>query len=360
MSLRERLAERIGAEGPIDVSTYMDVCLHDPADGYYATRPRLGEPGDFITAPHLSQMFGELIGLWSAEIWSQLGRPPRVLLIELGPGDGKMMGDMLRAAAAAPGFLQACEVWLVETSGPLKAVQQAALADARAPVRWAEDYDDLPRDAPVILVANEFLDCLPIRQFVRTQQGWSERRVGADEAGALTFTTLPGKPDDIGCLDWVGLAEGAVVEVSRPLTDLAVAIGGWIVRAAGAALFIDYGRSRRETGDTLQAVRGHVAEHPLANPGRADLTAHVDFPAFAAAARAAGARVAPIATQRDFLRDLGIDKRAAALAAANPGRAATIGRQRDRLIGADRMGDLFKVVCVHSAGLSPPGLGDPR
>jgi len=181
----DRLISEIGLNGPLSVAQFMTRCLHDPLDGYYATRPRLGEDGDFITAPMVSQMFGELIGLWCAEVWVRLGRPARAVWAEIGPGDGTLMQDALRATRAAPGFLEAAELWLVEPSGPLQATQRARLAGA--PARWAKGLDELPGDAPLILIANEVLDCLPARQFVRTERGWAERMVGLDGNGALSF-----------------------------------------------------------------------------------------------------------------------------------------------------------------------------
>lgn len=326
------------------VSDFMTACLHDPGDGYYATRPGLGAGGDFITAPHISQMFGELLGLWAAQVWERLGPPRPARLVELGPGDGTMMADVLRAATkAAPSFLCACEIWLVETSAPLAVLQKAALADQGA--QWVESFAAVPIDAPLIVLANEFLDCLPIDQAVSTADGWAPRRVGIDGAGGLTFqlgaSTLP----------WLG----TVRESSHALTAFGRTLGEAIARAGGAALLIDYGRDAPGYGDTLQALRGHRKESPLAHPGEADLTAHVDFPAFLAAARAGGALTAPIRSQGDFLRALGAPTRAAALAKAWPAQADVIGRQLARLTAADQMGDLFKAACVHSPGLAPPG-----
>jgi SAM-dependent MidA family methyltransferase len=334
MGLRERLMARIVAHGPISVADYMTLCLHDPEDGYYATRPALGAAGDFITAPHVSQIFGELLGLWAAEVWMRLGSPARFRLAELGPGDGTMMGDVLRAARAAPGFLDAAEVWLVETSGPLKTLQAAALPRARR----VDRLEDLPDDTPIIILANEFLDCLPIRQWLRGDLDWMERRVGLDEDGGLAFT-----------------AQGEVRESSEALAAMGQSVGALVARASGAALFVDYGRDAPGAGDTLQALRGHVRESPLAHPGLADLTAHVDFPAFLAAAAGAGAETTPIRRQGDFLADLGAEARAGALARARPDRANVIARQLDRLVSPEQMGALFKAACVHSPGLEPPG-----
>lgn len=350
MNLRERLIAEIAETGPMPVEQYMARCLHDPADGYYARRPRLGEAGDFITAPHVSQMFGELLGLWAAEVWTRLGAPERFRLVEMGPGDGTMIGDIVRAARAAPGFLEAAELWLVETSSPLRTTQAKALGDT--PAQWARYLTDVPTDLPLIILANEFLDCLPALQFVRTERGWSERCVGLDADGGLTFglhRELPGNPP--------GLPQappGSVFEVSPELLSLGHRIGGLFAEAPGAALFIDYGRAIVECGDTFQALRDHTKVSPLEDPGHADLTVHVDFPGFLAAAHEAGAKTA-LTTQGGLLIKLGIGARAAALARANPDRTEVIDRQLQRLVAADGMGDLFKAACIHSEGLEPPG-----
>ncbi len=336
MSLHDRLAERIRAHGPIGIDVYMHACLHDPEDGYYAAHPALGADGDFITAPHVSQMFGELIGLWAADIWDQLGRPGRLRLVELGPGDGTLMADMLRAGGAASGFVESIELWLVETSPVLRPRQAAALA-VHAP-RWASSIVDVPDDRPVILIANEFLDCLPIRQAVRVAGAWRERRIGLGAAGALAFE-----------------ADGPVRETSPAVAAIGEAAGALVARAGGAGLFIDYSRGDAGTGDTLQAVRGHRREGPLDNPGLADLTAQVDLGSFLGAARAAGALTAPVIGQSAFLRSLGVEARAEALRRARPDNAERTSRQLDRLIGAAGMGELFKVACLHAPGLAPAG-----
>lgn len=334
----------------------MRLCLHDPEFGYYATRPALGADGDFITAPMVSQMFGELIGLWAVETWMSMGRPAPFRLVEMGPGDGTLISDILRAARVVPAFLDAAEPWLVETSGPLRAVQRARL-DERA--HWASSLGEVPRGAPMILIANELLDCLPVRQFVRTSDGWAERRVGTDDGGALIFGLSPAPR---GFQPPAGLANvppGSLIEVSPEQARLGAEVGARIAREGGAALFIDYGRGQPEPGDTLQALMRHDKVDVLATAGEADLTVHADFPAFAAAARATGAATTPIVSQGDFLLALGIDHRAAALATARPDRAETLHRQLHRLIDAAEMGALFKVVCVHSPGLSVAGFPVP-
>jgi len=348
MSLLERLKAEIAATGPMRVDAYMARCLHDPIDGYYATRPALGEAGDFITAPMVSQMFGELIGLWAVETWRALGSPPRVLLAEIGPGDGTLMVDALRAARLAPDFLAAADLWLVETSGPLIERQRAAIAAVARP-RWAESLEALPVDAPLILVANELFDCLPARQLVRTKAGWAERRVGIGAGGRLAFGLAP-------VLDGPAAVAptGAVVELAEAQAALAGDIARRVCGQGGAALIIDYGRDAPGCGDTLQALRRHRPDDPLADPGGADLTVHVDFPAVLAAARAAGAGAA-LLTQGEFLRRLGVEQRAAALAAARPEQAERTARQLERLIGEDQMGQLFKAACIHAADLAPPG-----
>jgi SAM-dependent MidA family methyltransferase len=349
MNLKDRLKADIRAGGPMPISRFMSACLHDPHDGYYATRPRLGEDGDFITAPLVSQMFGELLGAWAVETWRRIGRPGRVLLVEAGPGDGTLIGDVLRAGRLDPDFLAAAELWLIETSAPLLALQQERLADAALPPVWTENLAGLPADAPIILLANEFLDCLPVRQFVRTAEGVAERAVGLGPAGELAFglTPLPGEqlPADAPL--------GAVIEVSTAQLDFAGELAARIVAQGGAALLIDYGRDRAATGDTLQALCRHRKVDPLADPGGADLTAHADFPGVLRAAEARGA-ASDILDQGEFLRRLGIEARAQALARARPDRAEAIARQLARLVDDDQMGRLFKAACLYGADQPPP------
>lgn len=186
-TLKSRLAREIALTGPMTVADYVTRCLHDPKGGYYASRPSLGERGDFITAPLVSQMFGELIGLWAVETWHRLGAPERFRLVEVGPGDGTLISDALRAARLAPGFLEACDLILIEPSAPLRDLQARALAGADLSPRWVRDLTRIETDAPVILIANEVLDCMPARQFVRTEGGWAERRIGVTDDNDLTF-----------------------------------------------------------------------------------------------------------------------------------------------------------------------------
>ena len=350
-SLKDRLKAEIAASGPISVADYMLRCLHDPQDGYYATRPALGAQGDFITAPLVSQMFGELIGLWAVETWNRMGRPARFVLAEMGPGDGTLMSDMLRAARLDPEFLAAAELWLVETSAPLRAAQAQRLEGSPMPPAWADRLIELPQ-APLILVANELLDCLPALQILRTEQGWAERRVGLDAGGELGFGLVPSPwPDDLD----PQAPPGVIWELSTAQESLGAAVGALVRSRGGAALFIDYGRSQREPGDTLQALRRHRKVDPLACPGEADLTIWADFPGFLAGARASGAEATACLPQGEFLRRLGLDQRAEALARARPDRADAIKAQRDRLAEPDQMGELFKACVVHAPGLVPPG-----
>ena len=377
MSLLDRLKAQIAQDGPIGVPEFFTRCLHDPRDGYYATRPDLGASGDFITAPLVSQMFGELIGLWMLETWTRLGRPAPFRLVEMGPGDGALMSDLLRAGRLEPAFLAAAEVWLVEVSEPLRAKQAVKLGDAP---RWASRLDEVPGGAPMILVANELLDCLPARQFVRTEDGWAERVIGLGEDGELAFglrainppprraggraatgggdsadlATPPSDPSDHLPRWRADLQPGVIVESSPAQAALASDIAHRLVTDGGAALLIDYGRAEPEAGDTLQAIQNHAKVDPLKTAGLADLTVWADFPAVVAAAQEAGAKAGAILTQAEFLLALGIEARAEALARARPDRADQIARQLDRLVGKAQMGALFKVACVCAPDLSPP------
>ena len=344
--LAERIAARIAATGPITLADYMALCLLDPRHGYYATRDPLGAAGDFTTAPEISQMFGELIGLALAQCWVDQGRPAPVTLAELGPGRGTLMADALRATARVPGFHEAASLHLVETSPLLRARQAQALPDAQ----FHDTVDTLP-DGPLFLIANEFFDALPIRQFVRDGSGWRERVVGL-QADTLTFGLT--EPAPIAALSHRldDTDDGQIVETCPALEAIAHSLGGRIAAHGGAALLIDYG-DWTSLGDTLQALRAHQREDPLAHPGEADLTAHVDFEAIARAA--APARHTRLTPQGVFLERLGITDRAQALARALDGEALTshIAAHR-RLTHPAEMGDLFKVLGLYPDGAAPP------
>jgi SAM-dependent MidA family methyltransferase len=349
MSLRKRLAAEIAAGGPISVAQFMTRCLHDPQHGYYATRPALGPDGDFITAPLISQMFGELIGAWVVATWQEMGAPTPVRLVEMGPGDGTLMSDLLRAARLSPAFMAAAEVWLIEISDPLRARQRELLGEA---LRWASSLSEVPGGAPLIVVSNELLDCLPARQFVRTATGWAEQVIGLDSDGRLAFGLVAAP-----ALAFPDAPEGAVWEQSAAQHALGRELGGRIVDDGGAALLIDYGRAHPGFGDTLQALRRHEKVDPLEDPGEADLTVHADFPSVLSAARAEGAETA-LLTQGEFLARLGVGERAEALVRARPHKTAVIGRQLTRLVAADEMGELFKAACIHAPGWTPPAFED--
>jgi len=352
--LARRLAEQIAQDGPITVADLFRAALLDPDHGYYTTHNPFANRGDFITAPETSQMFGELVGAFAVQTWLDMGSPEAFTLAEVGPGRGILMMDALRAARVRPGFLEAARVVLVEASPVLRAEQAERLTE-RAPARglaWANRIEDLPEE-PLILIGNEFLDCLPIRQFVKTPDGWREKVVGLDGDGALAFGIGPRAP----ALPFPPDPEGSVREIMPDLAGLAAHLARRFAARPGRALFIDYGSDDGSAGDTLQAMARHRSADILATLGEADLTAHVDFRHLATLAELHGLAVAGPVTQGAFLRSLGIEARAGALAAGRPLHQAVQQRALDRLCGDAQMGTLFKVLALSSPGLpSPPGL----
>ncbi|CTQ48633.1 class I SAM-dependent methyltransferase [Jannaschia donghaensis] len=347
-TLRDHLLGRIRAAGPLTVADYMADCLLHPTLGYYSTRDPLGTAGDFTTAPEISQMFGEMLGLCLAQSWVDQGCALRFALAELGPGRGTLMADVLRAGRAVPGFDAAAQVHLVEASAPLRTAQARTLAP-RA-VTWHDTVDTLPDDVPLFLLANEFLDALPIRQLVRDGGGWRERLV-SDRDGALTFALSPPMP--VPELAHHDVPDGTLVERCPALAGVIASVAARL-SGGGTAIFVDYGHWRSR-GDTLQALRDHAPEDPLANPGQADLTAHVDFEAIAAAAHPA--RHSAMTPQGILLERLGITARAQALARnlTGPTLAAHIAAHR-RLTHPGEMGDLFKAMALVPTGADlPPG-----
>jgi SAM-dependent MidA family methyltransferase len=341
-----RLRARIAAEGPLGIDQVMGPAV----EAYYAARDPFGAAGDFTTAPEISQMFGEMIGAWLAQVWLDQGAPTPFLLAELGPGRGTLMADALRAAAGAPGFREAAALWLVETSPALRVAQGARLGEF-AP-RWAAGIEALP-PGPLFLVANEFFDALPIRQHRRADPGWQERRVGLD-GDRLAFGFGPIRLDPALDARFPLLPDGVLVEVSAAAEAAAAALGARIARDGGAALVIDYG-AWDGTGDTLQALRGHAPADPLAALGAADLTAHVRFRALAEAA--APARAWGPAPMGAFLERLGIGARAAHLAAGRPSEtAAALAGQLRRLTDPTEMGTLHRAMAlIPPGGPQPPG-----
>ncbi|MDE1148493.1 MAG: SAM-dependent methyltransferase [Azospirillaceae bacterium] len=366
-TLADLLRRRIGREGPLRLSTFMGEALGHPTLGYYITRDPLGVAGDFTTAPEISQMFGELLGLWCAQMWLTLGSPERVHLVELGPGRGTLMADALRAMARVPGLIQAVRVHMVEMSPPLRARQRATLAALPAaaqpptPVTWADSLADVP-EGPLLLLANEFFDALPIRQMQKTERGWAERCITwLPEDNRFAWVLDGGAGADLLVPpDLRDSATGSVVEICPAALTVAGEIGRRLATAPGAALVVDYGYDAPALGDTLQAVRAHAYAPVLDDPGLADLTAHVDFRTLAATAVAAGALAHGTVDQGDLLLRLGIRQRAATLKrAATPPQAHAIDLALDRLTAPAHMGRLFKALALTTPGCPvPPGF-DP-
>ncbi len=348
--LGQLLAERIAAAGPMTVADWMAECLMHPALGYYATRDPFGVAGDFVTAPEISQMFGELLGLALAQSWLDQGSPASLTLAELGPGRGTLMADVLRATRGVPGFHAALQLHLVETSATLRNAQARTIT---IPATWHAGTETLP-DAPLFLIANEFFDALPIRQYERGTKGWHERMVGL-QGDRLTFGLAPCPlPDARFAAD----PPGTVVEVCPAAPAIIDAVTTRIARHGGVAIIVDYG-GWRSRGDTLQALRAHKPVHPLDTPGLADLTAHVDFEALALSSPLPRSALTP---QGTLLKRLGIDQRAARLAAEMTGTALENHRAaHHRLTDPAEMGSLFQVLAFHAPGTPlPPGFDAPE
>lgn len=352
-SLKRRIAAMIAQTGPMPLADYSQLCLFDAAQGYYRSRDAIGAEGDFITAPQISQIFGELAGIWCAAVWQALGKPRQFVLAEAGPGNGTAMADMLRAAASVPGFIDAARVRLIEASPAMIDRQREALANSDADIAWVSDLQELP-DGPLILFANEFLDCLPMRQYVKAGNAWLERCVGIDPSGGLVsvlgagMIDAPQLPNDAS-----RETDGAVFETSPAREAWISALAMRLTEQGGAALIIDYGHGHPGFGDTFQAMRGHGFVDALAQPGTADLTSHVDFAALGEAARIAGANVSKIATQGDFLLAMGLLERAGRLGAGLPRTEQDrISGEVARLAAPDAMGTLFKVLALAGSGNS--------
>lgn len=352
-ALKARIAELIAAQGPISVAQFMALALHDPESGYYATRDPLGR--DFTTAPEISQMFGELLGLWCAQAWADQGAPKKLRLVELGPGRGSLMADALRALKRVPAFLAAAEIVLVEASPVLRQTQEARLSGSGANITWKSHFDETLADRPLFLLANEFFDALPIRQYVRRQDRWHERMVVV-EKGELAFALAPIATPP-GALPAVraDAPEGGVFEIAPSSLSLMEEIARIIAAQGGAGLIVDYGYGEGAGhGETLQAIHNGRFADVLAGPGTADLSAHVDFVALKEAARRGGAAAFGPVPQGAFLSALGLSARAAQLAKADRGAAETVQAALQRLIGESQMGRLFQALAVAPPGISPP------
>ena len=348
--LAEILVRRIAATGPISIADYMANCLLHPQHGYYATREPFGSKGDFITAPEISQMFGELVGLCLAQCWIDQGQPRRFILAEAGPGRGTLMADILRATRAVAGFRTAADVHLIEASQRLQAIQRETLHGEK--VTWTDNLNSLP-DAPLFLVANEFFDALPVRQFTRDKNGWREHQIGLDKGELAMGLT---DPAPIEALEhWLSdTVPGEIVELCPSAVAIMTEISERVAKHGGVALIIDYG-NWHSLGDTLQAVKDHKSDGVLRNPGEADLTAHVDFEALARAT--SGVAITRMVSQGVFLEQLGITVRAQTLAKNLNGAALKLHiSAHRRLTHPDEMGTLFKVIAVHKTGSqTPPG-----
>ena len=348
----------------MSVAEYMTLCLLDPVDGYYPTRDPLGSDGDFITAPEITQMFGEVIGLWCIQSWIDMGSPPSINLIEMGPGRGIMMSDILRTAALDKAFERALSVTLIEASAALEAVQGKTLAATGVPVTWAANLSKAPK-GPSLIIGNEFLDCLPIRQFIQDDPfagrgGWHERMVSVDDDNVLRFVKSSAA---IAEVDQAILPEGQsdarkddLLETCPAARQIIDQISRRFMDHPGRALFIDYGPEMTEFSDTLQALKRHEKVGVFSDPGNTDLTARVDFAALQAIAAEAGLKTTDAVPQREFLSKLGIEMRAVALIKGKPDAKPKIMRQLHRLMDGDEMGELFKAICLSSPGL-PPVLG---
>jgi SAM-dependent MidA family methyltransferase len=353
-SLEAEIRRLITLAGPMPVAEFMGHCLGHPRLGYYITHDPFGSDGDFTTSPEISQMFGELIGLWSAAVWRQMGAPADVRLVELGPGRGTMMLDVLRAANVMPDFRRAIAVHLVETSPALLARQKQTLGNLDVSIVWHESLADVP-EGPAIIVANEFFDAIPVNQVVKQSDGWHERVVVIDLDGKLAYAIAPEplKFFEQTLPPQVRMAEVGSIYEWRADTA-ALEVGRRVVRGGGA-LIIDYGHPESMIGDTFQALRNQRKADPLAAPGLADLTAHVDFQALGSAAESIGCRVHGPIDQATFLRRLGIEQRAANLKKVAPpdkARALDVALGRLTAGGATGMGNLFKAI-----GLSAPEIG---
>ena len=356
-SLLAELKRRIETDGPITIADYMEACLSDPEFGYYATRDPLGEKGDFTTAPEISQIFGELIGLWCAVVWQEMGAPASVRLIELGPGRGTLMADALRAAKSVQSFYDACEVHLIETSPVLRDVQAETIGGFDKSPHWHADLVDVS-GGPAILIANEFLDALPVRQFKKQDGQWFERCVDLSKEDKLQFQFRGNPLESEASLPEelrMQARDGDMAEIRPASISIVEALAARAQKAPTAALFVDYGHCKSAPGETLQAVRRHDYVDPLEEPGMADLTAHVDFDQLGDAARSRGLDVHGPLSQRDFLLELGLKERCESLMQnANDATKDTLATAALRLVDPVQMGELFKVMALTTTAIAPP------
>ncbi|WP_424982716.1 class I SAM-dependent methyltransferase [Maritalea sp. S77] len=352
LSLSDLINVQIKAQGPMSLSTYMNLCLTHPTMGYYRKSDPLGRSGDFITAPEISQMFGEMLGVWVAQIWQQLDKPNKMTLVELGPGRGTLMADMVRIFNSVPGLMDALNIQLLETNPVLK--QQQAENIKGANLNWVEEIHHLKDAAgPMVVIANEFFDALPIKQFQFTNGNWFERLVGlqdGDRVWGLSPTPMPAEafPQKLG-----RPAENAIWEMAYPAQKNMEELGALVADKTGAILAIDYGYAETQTGETLQALEKHQMVNPLSHPGDADLTSHVDFEALTEKLDRETLNICPLITQGEFLKSMGIEMRAKAIMDHIPDAKQKVENDLDRLIGDKQMGQLFKVQAIGSKNMVP-------
>jgi len=353
--LGELVASMIATDGPMPVDRYMALALGHPEHGYYMGRDPFGRAGDFITAPEVSQMFGELIGIWCAAGWQMMDAPADWNLIELGPGRGTLMADLVRACSVMPGLRDGMKVHFVEMSPALKAVQAETMKRAGIDVQWHDRLEDVP-DAPSLIIANEFFDALPVTQLQKQDGKWHERVVGVDGEGALTFGLATDPVAPALLLKWaVNAKEGDIAEISPARDAVAREIGRRVTRDIGAALIIDYGHVTSAAGDTLQAIARHQFADVLSQPGNADVTSHVDFEALATSLTADGAKAYGAVTQADFLVRMGLKEREEMLRArADARQRIRLSKGAQRLVSGNEMGQLFKVLAVAHPDMPKP------
>jgi len=353
--LPARIKTLIEANGPVDVATYMRLCLTDPEQGYYTTRNPIGGKGDFITAPEISQLFGELIGIWAIDMWQKLGAPSHFSLIEAGPGLATLMADMLRTIKKlSPSCAAAISVRLIEVSQSLERIQKETLSPFGIPLHWHETLEEIP-DAPFILVANEFLDALPTRQYQFSDGKWAERAIGLSPQGELIWGLKPSPLIPPHLPENGIIPDGAIFETSPVTQSLIADLAERIKAQNAAALFIDYGHLESGFGDTFQAMKSHAYANPLIDPGKADLTIHVDFEVLQKIAHKKGLN-AQTTTQGDFLLAMGLLERAGVLGAhLTEKQQKKIKTDVERLAAPGKMGDLFKVMVITKSGITPHG-----
>lgn len=353
------LKELIAAGGPIPISQFVEIALTARADSYYMRQDPFGAAGDFVTAPEISQVFGECVGLWCVDVWQQLGRPYAFDLVELGPGRGTLMNDVLRVGGVAKGFSGAAHLAMVEVSPVLRSIQAATLGPSIVShTHWYDRFQDIEIRRPLIVIANEFFDALPAKQFVKTRAGWSERMVGFDECGTLSFhDEIQIDSSSIVPASLCVAPEGSIFEQSLMSLEVGQAVGSAIRTQGGGALFIDYGYCGPRLGDTFQAIKKHAYANVLLDVGSADLTFHVDFAALASALQHGGAVVSPVVAQKDFLKSLGAVARTQVLVgSANAMQKQQLESALIRLTAPSAMGDLFKAVCaVWPSNIQPAG-----